>query len=181
MDGVDLSGKKVAILVYDNFEQIELTSPQEALENAGVTTEIVSSQGPKITGMKHLDKGDEFEVDVALDDAKVENYDAIVVPGGVANGDFLRTEEKARNLINQFNDQGKPMAVICHGPWLLVSSGLADERKLTSYHTLQDDIRNAGGEWVNQEVVVDGNLVTSRNPDDLPAFNEEIVKKLATE
>ncbi len=181
MTDIDLSGKKVAILVDDRFEQAELTGPKQALEAAGATVHIVSDEaGKELRGVNHLDPGDEFKADAGMSELNVDEYDALVVPGGVVNSDYLRMKQPARELVRAFNDAGKPLAVICHGPWLLVSAGLAGGRKLTSYHTLQDDIRNAGGQWLDEEVVVDGNLITSRSPDDIPAFNAALIEKLAS-
>lgn len=174
-----LSGKKVAIMATDYFEEIELTSPRDALENAGATVEIIAPHAGEIKSLNHIRPGNPVTVDKTIDDADPDDYDALVLPGGVVNADHLRIEEKARDFVVKLEGEGKPLAVICHGAWLLVSSRVVRGKKLTSYPTLQDDIVNAGGDWVDQEVVVDGNLITSRNPDDLPSFNKALVKALS--
>jgi protease I len=171
-----LKGRRVAILVTDGFEQVELTEPRKALEEAGAETVIVAPKGGKVQGMNHDEKGDEFEVDVTTGEADPDRFDAVLLPGGVINADKLRMNTEARDLVRRIDRAGKPIAVICHGPWLLVSADLVKGRTLTSYHTVQDDIRNAGGNWVNREVVRDGNWVSSRKPDDLPAFNDAMVQ-----
>ncbi|GAA4332142.1 type 1 glutamine amidotransferase domain-containing protein [Pigmentiphaga soli] len=173
-----LAQAKVAILVTDNFEQVELTGPKEALERAGAKPLILSKQKGTVTGMKHDVKADSFPVDLAWDDAEPADFSGVVVPGGVFNSDVIRCEPGARRFVQAIHDQGKPVAVICHGAWLLVSAGLVDGKKLTSWPSLQDDIRNAGGNWVDEEVVLDGNLITSRKPDDLPAFNAKLIAAL---
>ena len=173
-----LIDKKIAILVDDLFEQPELAEPKKALEAAGATVHIVSPKGPKVTGMKHHDKGDSFPVDVPLDQAKAEDYDGLVLPGGVVNADTLRTDAAAQAFAKAFDAAGKPIAVVCHGPWLLISAGLAAGRTLTSWPSLRDDLRNAGATWVDREVVCDGNWTSSRKPDDLPAFNREFIASL---
>ena len=173
-----LADKKIAILVDDLFEQPELAEPKKALEAAGATVHIVSPKGPKVTGMKHHDKGDSFPVDVPLDQAKAEDYDGLVLPGGVVNADTLRTDAAAQAFAKAFDAAGKPIAVVCHGPWLLISAGLAAGRTLTSWPSLRDDLRNAGATWVDREVVCDGNWTSSRKPDDLPAFNREFIAAL---
>jgi protease I len=175
----DLSQKKVAILVDDYFEQAEFTEPKAALEDAGVTVEVVSPTDGELHGLNHVDKGDTFQRDIALDGADPDDYDALVLPGGAINADALRMNEDARSWIRQYMQQDKPIAAICHAPWLLVSAGCVKGVRLTSFETIQDDIRNAGGEWVDEEVVVDGNLITSRKPDDIPAFNHALLQKLA--
>ncbi len=174
-----LDGLTVAILVSDLFEQAELTGPKRALEAAGARTVIVSDQGPTVHGMHHDQRGDAFEVDVPLARARPEDFDALVLPGGTFNADQLRMVEAAQRFVQAFDDARKPIGVICHGPWLLVSAGLMEGRTLTSWPSLQDDIRNAGGNWVDREVMVDMNWVSSRKPDDLPAFNRELVAALA--
>ncbi len=174
----DLTNKKVAILVDNYFEQVEFTEPKVALEDAGVTVEIVSPR-EDLQGLNHVDKGDTFQRDVALDDVDLDDYDALVLPGGAINSDSLRMNEAARSWVRQFMQQNKPVAAICHAPWVLASAGCVTGVKLTSFETIQDDIRNAGGDWVNEEVVVDGNLITSRKPDDIPAFNDALLRKLA--
>ena len=170
-----LKGKKVAILVADGFEQVELTEPQRALDEAGAETVIVSPAQGKVKGWNHTEWGDELPVDLPLDKARAEDFDALLLPGGVMNPDKLRRNPKAQQLVKSFFDAGKPVAAICHGPWTLIDAGVVKGRKLTSYHTIQMDLKNAGAQWDDREVVVDGNLVTSRKPDDLPAFNEAAV------
>jgi len=169
---------KIAILVDDLFEQAELAEPRQALKAAGATVHIVSPKGPKVTGMKHHDKGDSFDVDVPLGEARPNDYDGLVLPGGVVNADVLRTNEAAQKFAQAIDGAGKPVAVICHGAWLLVSAGLAAGRTLTSWPSLKDDLRNAGATWVDREVVCDGNWTSSRKPDDLPAFNRELIAAL---
>ena len=173
-----LKDMKIAILVDDLFEQAELAEPKRALEAAGATVHIVSPKGPKVTGMKHDLKGDSFAVDVSLAKAKPEDYDGLVLPGGVINADALRMVDAARRFARAFDQAAKPIAVVCHGPWLLISAGLASGRTLTSWPSLQDDLRNAGAKWVDREVVCDGNWTSSRKPDDLPAFNREFIAAL---
>jgi protease I len=176
----DLSGKKVAVLATDYFEEAELTGPVKALKDAGATVEIIAPKSGEIKGLKHVEPGQAVKVDKTLDEADPADYDALVLPGGAVNADHLRIEKKAQDFVIKLMDEmGKPTAVICHAPWLLVSAGLARGRRLTSYHTIQDDLRNAGADWVDEEVVVDGNLITSRKPDDLPAFNSALIKALA--
>ena len=174
-----LDGLSVAILVSDLFEQAELEEPKRALEAAGARTAIISNKGPMVHGMHHDRRGDAFKVDVDLKRANPEDYDGLVLPGGTLNADALRMVEPAQRFVQAFQAAGKPIGVICHGPWLLVSAGLVPGRTLTSWPSLQDDIRNAGGSWVDREVVVDTNWVSSRKPDDLPAFNRELVAALA--
>jgi protease I len=177
--GHDLEGKRIAILATDMFEQVELVEPRKALEEAGATTEIVSLKPGKIQGFDHYDKADTFDVDRTVEEVSASDYDAILQPGGVGNPDALRMDENAVRFFGEFFEQGKPAAVICHGPWMLVESGVVRGRTVTSWPSLHTDIRNAGGEWVDQEVCVDGNLVTSRKPDDLPAFNEKMLEVFA--
>jgi len=174
-----LNGKKVAILVEDGFEQIELTSPKEALEKAGAKTHIISPKRDKVKGWEHTQWGQEFPVDVSLDKANANEYDALLLPGGVMNPDKLRTSKQAVQFVRSFFDQGKPIAAICHGPWILVEADVVNGRKVTSYTSIQTDLKNAGANWVDQEVVVDQGLVTSRKPDDLPAFNRKMVEEIA--
>jgi protease I len=171
-----LKGLKVAILATDGFEQAELTEPRKALDAAGADTEIVSPKQGKVRGWKLKDWGDEVSVDQPLDDADPEDYDALVLPGGVINADALRLQPKAVKFVKAFFDADKPVGVICHAPWALIESGTARGHKMTSWPSLKTDLTNAGAQWVDQEVVVDGKLVTSRKPDDLPAFNREITK-----
>jgi protease I len=174
-----LDGLTVAILVSDLFEQVELTEPRRALLDAGAKAPIVSAHGPRVRGMHHDKPGDSFEVDVELARARPADYDALLLPGGTMNADALRMEEAAQRFAQAMQEAGKPIAVICHGPWLLVSAGLVPGRTLTSWPSLQDDIRNAGGTWVDREVAVDANWVSSRKPADLPAFNREMLAAVA--
>jgi len=174
-----LTGKKVAILVEDGFEQVELTSPKEALEEHGAQTYIISPKQGNVKGWEHTKWGEEFPVDVAIEEANANDYDALLLPGGVMNPDKLRTNKKAVQFVRSFFDQGKPVSAICHGPWMLVEAGVVNGRKVTSYPSIQTDLKNAGATWVNQEVVVDRGLVTSRNPDDLPAFNRKMVEEIS--
>lgn len=174
-----LQGKKIAILVEDGFEQVELTSPRQALENAGAQTDIVSPKQDQVKGWNHTDWGDTFQVDVPIERAKANNYDALLLPGGVMNPDKLRMNKQAVQFVRDFFEQKKPVASICHGPWMLVEAGVVQGRKVTSYPSLQTDLKNAGANWVDQEVVVDQGLVTSRNPNDLPAFNRKLVEEVA--
>ena len=173
-----LKDRKVAILVDDLFEQAELAEPKKALEAAGATVHIVSPKGPRVTGMKQHDKGDSFQVDVPLDQARPDDYDGLVLPGGVVNADTLRSNEAAQAFAKAIDRAGKPLAVVCHGPWLLISAGLVAGHTLTSWPSLQDDLRNAGATWVDREVVSDGNWTSSRKPDDLPAFNRTFIEAL---
>ncbi len=175
---MSIANKKVAILVADYFEESEFAKPLEALKDAGAFVTVVSAAGETLHALKHAEHGAKFQADELLADVNPDNFDALVLPGGAMNADKLRMEDKARTWVKQFLDERKPVAVICHAPWLLVSAGVLRGRKLTSYYTIQDDIRNAGGEWVDQAVVVDGSLVTSRQPDDLPLFNEAMLKVL---
>lgn len=176
----DLDGKKVAVLATDYFEEPELTEPVKALREAGAEVDIIAPHKGEIKGLQHVDPGEAVKVDKTLNEANPADYDALVVPGGAVNADHLRMERKARDFITKIMDEMcKPTAVICHGPWLLASAGLARGRKLTSYFTIQDDLRNAGAEWQDKEVVVDGNLITSRNPDDIAAFNKALISALA--
>ncbi|HEX6899767.1 MAG TPA: type 1 glutamine amidotransferase domain-containing protein [Thermoanaerobaculia bacterium] len=176
----NLHGKKVAILVADGFEQVELTEPRKALDQAGAKTSIVSPSQGKVKGWQHTEWGDELPVDVPLGQAKAEDFDALLLPGGVMNPDHLRRKPEVQRFVKAFFDAGKPVASICHGPWTLIDAGVARGRKMTSYETIQMDLKNAGVNWVDQEVVVDGNLVTSRKPDDIPAFNRAMVELFAT-
>ena len=169
----------VAILVDNYFEEAEFVEPKKAIEAAGMQAVVVSPQEGQLTALQHMERGGSYKVDVQLKDVDINGYAALVIPGGVVNADKLRMEEKAREWVRTFLEHGKPVAVICHGPWLLVSAGVVKGRQLTSYYTLQDDIRNAGGEWIDETVVTDGSLITSRNPDDLPAFNKALLDALA--
>jgi protease I len=172
-----LNGKKIAFIAADGVEQVELTEPWKAVEQAGGKPELISIESGEIQGFNHLDKGDTFKVDKAIDEVSPDDYDNVVLPGGVANPDFLRANEKVVSFIRDFFEKGKPVAAICHGPWTLVEAGVVDGLTLTSWPSLQTDIRNAGGKWVDEEVHVDKGLVTSRKPDDLPAFNAKMVEE----
>jgi protease I len=180
MDASDtnLNGMRVAILVTEGFEQAEFTGPKEALDRQGVKTIVISKQAGKVQGFNHHDKGDQFDVDMTFEQADAGNFDAVLLPGGVINGDQMRVIPEAQRFVQQIDEAGKPVFVICHGGWVLVSAGLVDGRTMTSWPTLQDDIRNAGGNWLDQEVVVDGNWVSSRKPDDIPAFNQKMLDLL---
>jgi protease I len=174
-----LKGKRVAILVADGFEQVELTAPNRALEQAGAVTQIVSPATGEVQAWNHFEKGDRFAVAVPLAEAKAQNFDALLLPGGVANPDQLRTIPKAVDFIREFFEAGKPVATICHGPWPLIDAGVVRGRTVTSWPSLRTDLTNAGARWVDREVVVDGGLVTSRKPDDIPAFNRTMVEEFA--
>jgi len=175
----DLKGLKIAILATDGFEQVELTEPQKALKAAGAEVSVVSPEGTrmpgKIQGMNHADLGDQIAVDQALESVRRDQFDALVLPGGVANPDYLRVNKQAVAFVKSFGDLGKPIAAICHGPWTLIEADLVRGRKVTSWPSLQTDLRNAGAMWVDEAVVRDGGLVTSRKPDDLPAFCKEAI------
>jgi protease I len=175
--GNKLEGKRVAFLATDMVEQVELTEPWKAVRDEGARVELISLEEGKIQGFNHYDKADEFAVDRTVEEASASDYDALVIPGGVGNPDTMRGDENAVSFVREFFEQGKPVGVICHGPWMLVEAGVVRGRKVTSWPTLQTDIRNAGGEWVDEEVVVDQGLVTSRKPDDLPAFTKKIVEE----
>ena len=174
-----LDGKKVAILVADGFEQVEMTKPRQALDEAGAETKIVSLKSGKIQGMHHADKGDRFDVDLAVDQARPEEFDALMIPGGLLNPDALRANENALEFTRHFFREGKPVATICHGPQVLINTGLVRGRTMTSWPAIKADMRNAGANWVNEEVVVDNGLVTSRKPDDIPAFNKKMLEEFA--
>jgi protease I len=172
-----LDGKTIAFLVApEGIEQVELTEPWKAVEEAGGTPQLISTDSGEVQAFNHLDKADTFTVDKTVADADVGDYDGLVLPGGVANPDFLRTDEDAVAFARGFFEAAKPVGVICHGPWTLVEAGVLEGRTITSWPSLQTDIRNAGGTWVDEEVVVDDGLVSSRNPDDLPAFCAKIVE-----
>jgi protease I len=175
----ELQGKRVAFLATDMVEQVELTEPWKAVQEAGATPELISLEEGEIQGFNHYDKADTFTVDKTVEEARADDYDALVIPGGVGNPDTMRADENAVELTRQFFEQGKPVGAICHGPWMLVEAGVVRGRTVTSWPSLQTDIRNAGGNWVDQEVVVDQGLVTSRKPDDLPAFNAKIIEEFA--
>ena len=173
-----LDGVKVALLATDGFEEVELTQPRKALDNAGATTHIVSPNEKAIKAWDTDDWSDSYDVDAPLADASAEDYDALVLPGGVMNPDNLRVNDDAIAFVQAFFEQDKPVAAICHAPWTLISAGVVEGRRMTSYHTLRDDLKNAGADVVDEEVVEDGNVITSRNPDDLPAFCEAILARL---
>ncbi len=173
-----LTNKKVAILTEEGFEQIELTSPQEALTAAGATVHVISPKSGQIKAWNHTDWGIEIKVDKLLTEANPDDYDALVLPGGVLNPDKLRQNKDAVAFVSAFLDEGKPVAAICHGPQTLIETGMLSGRKMTSYPSLQTDLKNAGVEWVDEEVVVDNGLVTSRKPDDLDAFNKKIIEEI---
>ena len=175
-----LQGKKIAILVANGFEQVEMTKPRQAFDEKGAQTHLVSPQSDTVRGWNHYDKADEFPVDVSLDKANPEDYDALLLPGGTVNPDQLRTNKTAVQFIKSFVDAGKPIAAICHGPWTLVEVDAVRGRKVTSWSSLQTDLKNAGADWVDEEVVVDGNIVTSRNPDDIPAFIDKATELFAS-
>ena len=175
-----LNGLKVAILVTDGFEQVEMTEPRKALNEAGAQTQLVSPKDGEVKAWSFTEWGDTFSVDVPLDNARPENFDALLLPGGVINPDTLRMMPNAVAFAKAFFDAGKPVASICHGPWTIIEAGAARGRRLTSWPSLKTDLENAGAEWVDQEVVVDHGLVTSRKPDDLPAFNPQVIKLFAS-
>jgi len=174
-----LAGKTVAFIAADGVEQVELTEPWKAVEEAGGKPELISTDGGEVQAFDHLDKGDTFPVDRTAADADPDRYDALVLPGGVANPDFLRTREDAVGFVRSFFETGKPVAVICHGPWTLIDAGVVKGRTLTSWPSLRTDLRNAGANWVDEEVHVDEGLVSSRKPDDLPAFCAKLVEEFA--
>jgi protease I len=175
-----LKGKKVAIAVAnEGIEQVELVEPRKALEAAGATVELLAPEAGEVQAFDHLDKADTFPVDRVIGDASAEDYDALMLPGGVANPDNLRTHPEAVAFVRAFFDAGKPVAAICHAPWTLIEAGVVDGRTLTSWPSLQTDLQNAGASWVDEEVVVDQGLVTSRKPDDIPAFNAKMVEEIA--
>ncbi|MDQ2843359.1 MAG: type 1 glutamine amidotransferase [Acidobacteriota bacterium] len=174
-----LGNKKVAILATEGFEYVELVEPKKALEAAGAKTEVVSPKDGQIRGWNHTDWGDSVKVDVSLKSANPANYDALLLPGGVMNPDHLRQDPQAVQFVKSFFEAHKPVAAICHGPWMLVEAGVVKGRTLTSWPSLQTDIRNAGGKWTDQQVVTDQGLVTSRKPDDIPAFNKKMLEEFA--
>ena len=179
MAGAQLQGKHIAIIAADMVEQVELLEPRKALEAAGAKVELLSIKPGTIQGFNHFDKADAHKVDKLVEEADAGDYDALFIPGGVGNPDQLRADENAVQFTRDFFEQGKPVAAICHGPWVLVEAGVVDGRKLTSWPSLQTDIRNAGGNWVDEEVIVDQGLVTSRKPGDIPAFNRKMVEEFA--
>ena len=172
-----LEGKKVAILVAEGFEQVEMTEPRQALQEAGAQTSIVSPAQGQVQGWNHFDKADKFDVDVPLEQARSEDFDALLLPGGVANPDQLRMQPKAVQLVKDFVQSGKPVAVICHGPWTLIEAGVVRGRKMTSWPSLRTDLQNAGAQWLDQEVVTDQGIVSSRKPADIPAFNRKMIEE----
>jgi protease I len=174
-----LQGKRVAFLATDMVEQVELTEPWKAVEDEGAEVELISLEEGEIQGFNHYDKAETFKVDRTVEEASPDDYDALVIPGGVGNPDTMRTDENAVEFVRGFFEQGKPVGVICHGPWMLVEAGVVRGREVTSWPSLQTDIRNAGGNWVDEEVVVDQGLVTSRKPDDIPAFNRKLIEEFA--
>lgn len=176
-----LKDKRVAILVADGFEQVELTEPRKALDQAGARTHIVSTAKGQVQGWKHFDKAEHFKVDVPVDAADANDFDALLLPGGVANPDQLRTNPKAVAFVRAFFDSGKPVAAICHGPWTLIDAGVARGRRITSWPSLKADLTNAGANWTDEEVVVDRGLVSSRKPQDIPAFNREMLAVFDTD
>jgi protease I len=175
----DLNGRRIAFLATDMVEQVELTEPWKAVEQAGGTPELVSLDEGEIQGFNHYDKADRFQVDRTVAEASADDYDGLVLPGGVGNPDTLRRDQNAVGFVRAFVEGGKPVAVICHGPWTLVEADVVRGRTLTSWPSVKTDIRNAGGNWVDQEVVVDDNLISSRKPDDLPAFCSTLVEEFA--
>ena len=175
----ELQGKKIAFIATEGVEQVELTEPWKAVEAAAAKPELISMTDETFNAWKHFDKGDTFTPDKTAEEAHVHDYDGLVLPGGVANPDQLRTDEHVVSFIREFAASGKPIGVICHGPWTLIEAGVLQGRKITSWPSLQTDLRNAGAEWVDEEVVVDAGLVSSRKPDDLPAFNAKIIEEFA--
>ena len=172
----DLDGMRIAILVTDNFEQVEMTEPRKALDDAGAETVLVSLKGGEVRGIHHDKPGDTFKVDLPLDEANPDDFDAIMLPGGALNADTLRDNPKAQQFIRKIDKNEKPVAFICHAPWLVISAGITRGRRLTGYHTIKDDIVNAGGHFEDKEVVRDRNWVSSRQPKDIPAFNREMLQ-----
>lgn len=176
----DLSGKKVAILVDNYFEEDEFTGPKKALEQAGAKVEVIAAEpeNGQVQAMQHVDKSSKYKIDKTLDEANIEDYDALVLPGGAVNADQLRMQDKAKQWAKSIAEAGKPLAAICHAPWVLASAGLLQGRKITSFFTIQDDMKAAGADWQDKEVVVDGNIITSRKPDDVPAFNQALISMI---
>jgi protease I len=174
-----LDGKTIAILATDGVEQVELIEPRKALEDAGATTHLVSLEDGEIRGFDHLDHADKLKVDRKLSDVSASDYDGLLIPGGVANGDFLRADEDAVRFTADFAKAHKPIAAICHAPWVLVEAGIVKGRTITSFPSLETDVRNAGGTWVDEEVHVDQGLVTSRKPDDIPAFSAKAIEEFS--
>jgi len=178
-DLTKVKGKRVAILVADGFEQVEMTGPRKALDDAGAKTTLISPRAGKVKAWQKTDWGKTFDVDLSLERAKAADFDALLLPGGVMSPDKLRADEKAVAFVKAFFDGGKPVAAICHGPWTLIEAGAVKGRKMTSWPSLKNDLRNAGANWVDEEVVTDNGLVTSRKPDDIPAFNRKMLEEIA--
>lgn len=176
---MQLENAKVAILATDGFEQLELTAPLQAIQDEGATAEIISLKSGQIQGFNHMDPADKFDVDKTVDQVRAEDYDGLILPGGVHNPDSLRTNPQAVQLVRDFMDKGKPVSAICHGPWLLAEADVLQDRKVTSFKSIKTDLMNAGANWVDKEVVVDNGLTTSRNPDDLKAFCDKTVEEIA--
>jgi protease I len=174
-----LAGKRIAIIATDMVEQVELVEPRQALVDAGATAELISMKPGQIQGFNHYDKADKHKVDKTAEEVEASDYDGLLIPGGVGNPDTMRTDENLVQFTRDFFEQGKPVAAICHGPWMLVEAGVLRDRTVTSWPSLQTDIRNAGGKWVDKEVVVDEGLVTSRKPADIPAFNKKMIEEFA--
>lgn len=179
MSDNNLEGMRVAILATNGVEQVELDEPRRALEMAGARTSLIAPKPGKIQAMRHDEKSDQFPVDMTLDQANPEDFDAVLLPGGALNADALRVDSSAQEFVRYMDDSGRPIALICHGPWLLVSAGLVEGRMLTAYPTIKDDIRNAGGQWMDREVIRDQNWVSSRQPSDIPAFTREMLQLFA--
>jgi deglycase len=176
----ELQGKRIAFLMSnEGVEQVEFTEPRKAVEEAGAEVDVIATEAGEIQAVDHLDKSDTFQADKSTSEAKADDYDGVVLPGGVANPDNLRMDKDAVRFLREFFAAGKPVGAICHAPWMLIEADVVDGRKVTSFPSLQTDVRNAGGNWVDEEVVVDSGLVTSRKPDDLPAFNAKIVEEFA--
>lgn len=174
-----LNSKKVAIVVTDGFEEVEFTAPKSALENAGAEVHVIAPQSGKVKAWAKTNWGGEYNVDKTIDAVKAQDYDALVLPGGVMNPDHLRTNQAVVNFVGEFLHEGKPIAAICHGPWTLIETGALQGRRMTSWPSLKTDLKNAGVDWVDKEVVVDNGLVTSRKPDDLPAFCQKMIEEIA--
>jgi protease I len=179
MSGHSIAGKRVAFVLTDGVEQVELTSPWKAIKDAGGKPVLVAPKSGKLQGFKGVDKGDTFDVDLTLSEANAADFHALVIPGGVVNADHLRVNKEAQAFARSFFEQHKPVAAICHGPWLLIDAGVVKGRNLTSYHTLATDLRNAGANWTDEQVVVDQGFVTSRKPSDLAAFNDKLLEEIA--
>jgi protease I len=179
MPNKELNGKKIAIIATDMVEQVELVEPRKALKEAGAETHLISMKPGTIQGFNHYDRADKLDVDKTIDSVHASEYDGLLIPGGVGNPDQMRGDPRMVRFTRDFFDQGKPVAAICHGPWMLIEADVVRDREVTSWPTLQTDIRNAGGSWVDEPVVVDNGLVTSRKPDDIPRFNEKMIEEFA--